>query len=527
MDSESWDEAAEEARLRDMEQEWASTAEGGIDYYKALNVSPQASDDDIRDAYKRLSRLFHPDRHHSTQQREWAQQQFHTISRAYEVLTDARARAAYDHMGEDGIRTSKALGHKVQTRRDLLDAFEREARRQRIEEIEQWAQSKSKISVDINTMKLTSLSLRSGQLKVKGYKSPLSGLFLKHSFAADLAPGLTGTVTGRMLSQGSLCRGNVIGTLKYAPVPQSWASVSMLTLPPHMLIFKAAHQPTAQRFFSAEVVQHTLDLSTPPAATVVCGQQLSDRLMSTLTMRTGNGYALGPFWISSPIRSSAKPSPRHLHSSVMLGLTADHGDRGKLFLNVGAGIQNSLVTASYTRELDSHFSLSGAVTLVGVGTPMPQDFSARIDDTAETAVAAATGHIGLGDVIVSVEMASTIDSWTKVEWKVEFGLSTGVRATATLHRLEHCIELPLLLTPLPELVVAIGAVLLPVAAGLGLHYGVLRPRRRRAIELRMTELREQQRFHLHQQKRRAEEAVRLMAASVERSRDVARSNGGL
>ncbi|KAJ2633888.1 Kynureninase (L-kynurenine hydrolase) [Coemansia sp. RSA 1290] len=522
--AELWDEAAEEARLRDMEREWAVTAEGGIDYYKALNVSPQASDEDIRDAYKRLSRLFHPDRHHGAEQREWAQQQFHVINRAYEVLTDAQARAAYDHLGENGIRTSKALGHKVQTRRDLLDAFEREARRQRIEEIEQWAQSKSKISVDINTMHLTSISLRSGRLKVRGYKSPLSGLFLKHSFSADLAPGLTGTVTGRMLSQGSLCRGNVIGTLKYTSGPQSWASVSMLTLPPHMLIFKAAHQPTADRFISTEVIQHTLDLSTPPAATVACGQQLSDQLMGSLTMRTGNGYALGPFWISSPIRSSAKPSPPHLHSSVMLGLTANHGDRGKLFLNVGAGVQNSLLTASYMREIDSHFSLGGAVTLVGVGTSMPREFSARIGDTADVVD---TGKMGLGDVIVSVEMASTIDSWTKVEWKVEFGLATGVRATATLHRLEHCIQLPLLLTPLPELVVALGAVLLPVATGLGLHYGVLRPRRRRAIEQRMAELREQQRFYLHQQKRRAEEAVRLMAASVERSRDVARSSGGL
>lgn len=63
-------------------------------HYDNLNVSEKASPEVIRAAYKALSQKWHPDKH--PDQREKAERYFKIISRAFEMLSDPKARAAYD-----------------------------------------------------------------------------------------------------------------------------------------------------------------------------------------------------------------------------------------------------------------------------------------------------------------------------------------------------------------------------------------------------------------------------------------------
>lgn len=71
------------------------------DYYKILNVSRSASDEDIQKAYRKLARKYHPDLHadKSEKEREHAKQQFQRIQQAYDVLSDPKKRQMYDQMG--------------------------------------------------------------------------------------------------------------------------------------------------------------------------------------------------------------------------------------------------------------------------------------------------------------------------------------------------------------------------------------------------------------------------------------------
>jgi len=65
------------------------------DYYKILGLSRDASQDDIKRAYRKLARKYHPD----VSSEDDAEERFKEVSEAYEVLKDPEKRAAYDQLG--------------------------------------------------------------------------------------------------------------------------------------------------------------------------------------------------------------------------------------------------------------------------------------------------------------------------------------------------------------------------------------------------------------------------------------------
>lgn len=70
------------------------------DYYKALGVEPAASEAEIKTAYRRLARKYHPD----VSKEPGAEERFKAINEAYEVLKDKDKRAQYDQLKASGYR---------------------------------------------------------------------------------------------------------------------------------------------------------------------------------------------------------------------------------------------------------------------------------------------------------------------------------------------------------------------------------------------------------------------------------------
>ena len=82
-------------------------AENKRDYYEVLALSKGASDDEIKKAYRKLAKQFHPDLHPGDKQCE---AKFKELSEAYEVLSDSEKKAKYDQYGHAAFDPNSGFG---------------------------------------------------------------------------------------------------------------------------------------------------------------------------------------------------------------------------------------------------------------------------------------------------------------------------------------------------------------------------------------------------------------------------------
>ncbi|MFT6400054.1 MAG: molecular chaperone DnaJ, partial [Bradymonadia bacterium] len=90
-----------------------------VDFYAELGIAKTATEDEIKKAYRKLARQYHPDVNDAPE----AEDRFKRISAAHAVLSDAEKRAQYDRFGVDGLKGSPGgFGDEINLE-DILSAF--------------------------------------------------------------------------------------------------------------------------------------------------------------------------------------------------------------------------------------------------------------------------------------------------------------------------------------------------------------------------------------------------------------------
>ncbi len=89
------------------------------DYYEILGVSKNATEDEIKKAYRKLAIKYHPDKNPDNKE---AEEKFKEAAEAYEVLSDKEKRARYDRFGHSGMRGGQDF-HSYQNVNDIFSHF--------------------------------------------------------------------------------------------------------------------------------------------------------------------------------------------------------------------------------------------------------------------------------------------------------------------------------------------------------------------------------------------------------------------
>ncbi|KAI0634860.1 DnaJ-domain-containing protein [Trametes polyzona] len=115
----------------------AASADDKEYFYSVLNLPKTASDHEIRERYRQLSIVFHPDKQTDERRKEAATERFLELQKAYEVLSDPVTRRAYDTLGPEGLLLLQSADFKHAAGAEFEEELRRQQRelaRQRVEQ---------------------------------------------------------------------------------------------------------------------------------------------------------------------------------------------------------------------------------------------------------------------------------------------------------------------------------------------------------------------------------------------------------
>lgn len=93
--------------------------------YAILNLSPEASSEEVRRAYRQWAQVYHPDKYQDFEMKDVANDNFQRIRDAYEILSDEQKREIYDIYGMEGLKSGYELGEKLNKPEEIKEVLER------------------------------------------------------------------------------------------------------------------------------------------------------------------------------------------------------------------------------------------------------------------------------------------------------------------------------------------------------------------------------------------------------------------
>ena len=196
-----------------------------------MHVSRNATSEEITAAYKKLSRLYHPDKHIDEKKKQQALLMFSKLKNAYEVLNDPHKRAIYDCLGKEGLQEQGwEIVQRTRTPQEIREEYDRIARKRAEGRLQQRTNPTSRLQMTINATDLFERYLYDEGLNDYIDSSIPSLEVSEISFSQTIEAPITNsdkvTLSGHVTTRDGTGSGNVGCSLRRVTSEKSWHEFS-------------------------------------------------------------------------------------------------------------------------------------------------------------------------------------------------------------------------------------------------------------------------------------------------------------
>ncbi|XP_063374234.1 dnaJ homolog subfamily C member 11 [Cydia amplana] len=288
-------------------------------YYQLLNVSKTASPDEINSAYRRFSRMFHPDKHSTDPNKQkWAEQIFNKVKEAYEVLSDNHKRAIYDTLGKRGLEVDGwEIIFRTRTPREIREEYERLKREREERRLQQSANPRGTITLSVNATDMFMKYYDEYEIIEESNILPnieVSGMTIQQSIDSPITLRDTMTLSGNISTQNGIGTGSVNLSNRHLSSEKGWTEFEFGIGNGPLLGFKIFRTLSRLMFLNCGTVMQFTPRGIVPSLVSTMALQLDAHSVGYLTYRAGGQG--GSSMTSIYVRDSEK---YHTNTAIQLG----------------------------------------------------------------------------------------------------------------------------------------------------------------------------------------------------------------
>lgn len=311
------------------EAELETSIDDSLEYYTLLNLDRLATPTDIRAAYRRLCRIYHPDRHQDPQRQATAGNFFRKIQDAYNVLIDPRTRAIYDRSGKQGLEDDLALVQRTTLPSELIDEYERLRAQWEERTYIQQANPQGNFQMEVDATGLVD-----GTMYYNQPRAYVKNMSIQQSVDAEMSKSTFGSVAGMLSASQRGFFGGLQFSLRQIIDNQNWIKVSALAGSQPALGVDSYHNLGTHMYLTTQSAVSFSPYGFMLVANGNLTRRLSENTMATLSVKqTGNavsaqlGHKLSPTTeVTGEVQVGYQSS--HAKATIHYKPTDDYSFRG-------------------------------------------------------------------------------------------------------------------------------------------------------------------------------------------------------
>ncbi|XP_072035255.1 LOW QUALITY PROTEIN: dnaJ homolog subfamily C member 11-like [Amphiura filiformis] len=298
------------------------------DFYAILNSRKESSSEELKQAYRRLCMLYHPDKHTNAQDKQDAEVVFNKVQKAYTVLSDPEKRAIYDVYGEKGLEAEWDLVPRTRTPQEIRDEYERLSKEREERRLQQSTNPRGGITVGVDATDFFDVYDEYGDEFSGSPSLEVKSMTIQQSIDVPLTVNDTVTFSGHLATHNGNGTGNFTVSCRRILSHQSWGEFQASAGNGPSVAFKIFRNIGKRSFVTCTGLGHVTPRGLAPGLVTTAARQLDKHTMGYITWKWGLQSAMTTMIVRDTVKS-------HAVFSLQLGMP------------------NSYASASYTRKFET------------------------------------------------------------------------------------------------------------------------------------------------------------------------------